>query len=125
VAVKKFCRGTTAYVKGGYHAVVTNDQGVFLLTNVDRNATLVISSVGYEIGQIKVHGRLYIAVTMRINAKQLDEASVVSTGYQKIPKERATGSFAQVDNELLNRRVSTNVLDRLEGVTSGYSSKKT
>src|SRR5690606_26350198 len=42
-----------------------------------------------------------------------------STGYQTLPKERATGSFVQVDNELLNRRVSTNILDRLDGVTSG------
>ena len=42
-----------------------------------------------------------------------------STGYQKIPKERATGSFVQVDSMLLNRSVSTNILDRLDGVTSG------
>ena len=33
--------------------------------------------------------------------------------------EGSTGSFVQVDNKLLNRRVRTNILDRLEGVTSG------
>src|SRR5690606_12870067 len=43
----------------------------------------------------------------------------VSTGYYRIPKERATGSFVQIDNELLNRSVSTNILDRLNGVASG------
>src|SRR5690606_14880483 len=43
----------------------------------------------------------------------------VSTGYQRIPKERATGSFVHIDKKLLNRKVGTNVLDRLDGITSG------
>jgi len=47
------------------------------------------------------------------------EEVVVSTGYQSIPKERATGSFVSVDNDLLNRRVSTDILSRLEDVTPG------
>src|SRR5690606_36831105 len=37
----------------------------------------------------------------------------VNTGYQRLPKERATGSFVQIDNELLNRSVSTHLLERL------------
>jgi outer membrane receptor protein involved in Fe transport len=49
----------------------------------------------------------------------LKEVSVVFNGYQTLPKERATGSFTQIDNNLLNRSVSTNILDRLNGVTSG------
>src|SRR5690606_4883361 len=43
----------------------------------------------------------------------------VNTGYQRIPKERTTGSFVYIDNKLLNRRVTTNLMDRLDGVTSG------
>jgi TonB-linked SusC/RagA family outer membrane protein len=43
---------------------------------------------------------------------------VVSTGFQQIPQERATGSFDFVDNKLLNRSVSTDILSRLDGVTS-------
>jgi TonB-linked outer membrane protein, SusC/RagA family len=42
----------------------------------------------------------------------------VNTGYQRLPKERATGSFVQIDNELLNRSVSTNLLERLDGITN-------
>lgn len=49
----------------------------------------------------------------------LKGVEIVSTGYQTLPKERATGSFVQINNELLNRRISTNVLDRLEGIASG------
>jgi TonB-linked SusC/RagA family outer membrane protein len=44
---------------------------------------------------------------------------VVSTGYQELPKERATGSFVQVDKKLLERSVSTSVLDRLRDLVPG------
>ena len=44
---------------------------------------------------------------------------MVSTGYQKISKDKTPGSFVKIDNELVNRRVSTNIIDRLEGITSG------
>ncbi|MBB5436934.1 TonB-linked SusC/RagA family outer membrane protein [Pedobacter sp. AK017] len=50
----------------------------------------------------------------------LQEVSV-STGYQKIPKERATGSFAIVTNKDFNRRLSTDVLSRLDGMVSGLT----
>ncbi len=44
---------------------------------------------------------------------------VVSTGYQTLPRERATGSFETVDHQLYNRARGTDVLTRLEGVTTG------
>lgn len=49
----------------------------------------------------------------------LEEVQVYATGYQQLPKTRSTGSFVSIDNELVNRRVSTNLIDRLEDVTSG------
>ncbi|NPA10355.1 MAG: TonB-dependent receptor plug domain-containing protein [Chlorobi bacterium] len=42
--------------------------------------------------------------------------SVVASGYQSIPKERATGSFSKVDNATFNRQVSTDVISRLKGI---------
>ncbi|SEN07400.1 TonB-linked outer membrane protein, SusC/RagA family [bacterium A37T11] len=47
---------------------------------------------------------------------QLQEVTV-STGYQQIPKERATGSFVFIDSALFNRSASTDVLSRLKGIT--------
>jgi TonB-linked SusC/RagA family outer membrane protein len=49
----------------------------------------------------------------------LNQVDIVSTGYQRIAKERATGSFVLVDSAQLNRRVSSDILSRLEGITSG------
>jgi TonB-linked SusC/RagA family outer membrane protein len=52
-------------------------------------------------------------------ARELQEVEIVSTGYQQIPKERATGSFALVDKKQLDRRVSNETFSKLEGITSG------
>lgn len=54
--------------------------------------------------------------TREFNLKSVE---IVSTGYQRIPKERATGSFVLVDSAQLNRKVSTDIFSRLEGITSG------
>ncbi|SEN13561.1 TonB-linked outer membrane protein, SusC/RagA family [bacterium A37T11] len=48
---------------------------------------------------------------------QLQEVTV-STGYQTIPKERATGSFVHIDSALFNRAVSTDVISRLKGIAT-------
>ena len=53
------------------------------------------------------------------NGVLLDQVEIVSTGYQRIPRERATGSFMLVDSAQLNRKVSGDILSRLEGITSG------
>lgn len=52
------------------------------------------------------------------------ETVIVSTGYQQLPKERATGSFVSIDNALLNRKVSANIIDRLQGIASGVAFNK-
>lgn len=51
---------------------------------------------------------------------QLEEVEVVSTGYQKIPKERATGSFELINKEQFNINKSTNILSRLEGLSPSF-----
>ncbi|MGV3764883.1 MAG: SusC/RagA family TonB-linked outer membrane protein [Chitinophagaceae bacterium] len=55
--------------------------------------------------------------------KELEEV-IISTGYQTIPKERSTGSFATIDNKLLNERVTTSIMERLDGTTAGLTFNK-
>jgi TonB-linked SusC/RagA family outer membrane protein len=94
--------------------------GEFSLTNLHLNDTLLISAIGYEPYTIiydHTYSR-YPSTTVLLKRKLglLDEV-IVNTGYQQLPKERATGSFAVAGKELLARSVSTNILDRLEGLT--------
>jgi TonB-linked outer membrane protein, SusC/RagA family len=111
--------GATVAISNSNRVIATNDEGEFILENVSPNTTLVITSVNYESKEVQVDGEPYVNIQMIQRARELTEVSVVSTGYQDLVKERSPGSYAKIDNRLFNRRVSTNVLDRLDGVTPG------
>ncbi|WP_353197684.1 SusC/RagA family TonB-linked outer membrane protein [Parapedobacter defluvii] len=55
---------------------------------------------------------------------QLLEEVQISTGYQTVPRERATGSFESLSNELLNRKTGTNLFRRIDDLASGVSTLK-
>jgi len=110
--------GATVKIKGTERVTRTGDNGAFTLSDVDEGAVLEISYLGYKVREIKVAKDLG-NISMEVSSGELTEVNVVSTGYQTLPKERATGSFVLIDSALLGRIVSTNILDRLEGVTSG------
>src|SRR5690606_32279163 len=63
--------------------------------------------------------RVYLAEDTKI----LDEVEV-NTGFQKLSKERTTGSFEYVSNELLNEQIGTDLMARLEGIVSSLSVDK-
>jgi TonB-linked SusC/RagA family outer membrane protein len=98
----------------------TDHNGYVLLNTTAARGTITITYMGYESKQITYAANNYgpFEVAMQPAANTLDEVTV-STGFQTLPKERVAGSFSIVDNELFNRSVSTSVLSRLNGVTSG------
>ncbi|SMC60364.1 TonB-linked outer membrane protein, SusC/RagA family [Pedobacter nyackensis] len=102
------------------HTVISNDKGEFILTLGNGTYNLSIYYLSYKTKNISIQIPLKesLIIALDTDDKNLKEVEIVSTGYQNIPKERATGSFTTIDNELLNRRVGTNILDRLDGVTS-------
>ncbi len=115
--------GVSVMIKGTSRGTSTNERGEFSLSGVPENAVLVFSSVNLQSFEIKVGAgnAADIAVTLKVKISELADVSVstINTGYQQIPKERATGSFEVINNDLYNRRVSTDVLSKLEGIASG------
>jgi len=112
--------GATITVKGTSRATSTDEKGEFILNGVDENATLIISSVSNEQQEIKLNGRNEINVQLKTKVTELAGVAVaVNTGYQEIPKERATGSFATVNEVQLDRRVATDIISKLQGIASG------
>ncbi|WP_431293498.1 SusC/RagA family TonB-linked outer membrane protein [Pedobacter sp. P26] len=99
--------------------VSTSDEnGVFKIVLIMLPDTLIASKMGYSQLKIAVQTRTLINITLVPASNQLEDVTV-STGYQTISKERATGSFEVIDNKMLNRRTGTDVLSRLEGITTG------
>jgi TonB-linked SusC/RagA family outer membrane protein len=96
----------------------SDEKGEFTIEGEIGNR-IVVTYIGFRPYTFIVSENLpFQDIVLHAESSRLEQVSVVSTGYQTIPKERATGSFVQIDNQLLHRSVSTNILDRLNGITS-------
>ncbi|WP_423737297.1 SusC/RagA family TonB-linked outer membrane protein [Chitinophaga caseinilytica] len=114
-------QGASVYSRSSRTGIVTDKAGIFSMSAVKKNDVLVISSLGFYPRQLKIGDKAYLEVTLDSAINEIQAVEVVSTGYQHIPKERVTGSFVLLDNKLLNRTPSTNILDRIRYVTNGLS----
>lgn len=97
---------------------VTDSKGHFYLAEINVPNSLTVSAMGYELLVLVVHSLDDKEISL-IPVTQVLEEVVVNTGYQSLPKERATGSFVSVDKYLLDRGIGYNVIQRLDGVVSG------
>lgn len=102
----------------------TNNGGECTLANLQLNDTLTISAVGYE-PETEIYDQgltryPQLLVMLRRRVGVLNEV-VVNTGYQQLPKERATGSFTAITTRQFNQQVGTNVLDRLPAIANGFA----
>ncbi|MEN5057155.1 SusC/RagA family TonB-linked outer membrane protein [Sphingobacterium kitahiroshimense] len=114
--------GASVSLESVNRIVSTNGKGSFAIqTDANTNTfVLLISHIGYVREKLTINLpqidpiNIFLSPSDRI----LDEVEVVSTGYQKISKERATGSFSTVSNELFNQQVGTDILSRLPNVAN-------
>jgi len=110
-------------IRGTDISTLTDKEGTFSFSSIEDNAILIFTHVGMETLEVEVGGRTELLVTLKKKVTTLDDVTVtISTGYQSIAKERATGAFVHVNNELLNhQQTSANILDRIRGVAGGVS----
>ncbi|HVT85631.1 MAG TPA: carboxypeptidase-like regulatory domain-containing protein, partial [Chitinophagaceae bacterium] len=113
----------TITIKQSDKKTISDQYGIFTIHNSLLTDTLVISAVGYEITEQPNNERGLITVILRHSFKSLNEV-IISTGYQDLPKERATGAFEFIDNKTLNRRISTTILDKLENTGAVYFDRR-
>ncbi|WP_186755678.1 SusC/RagA family TonB-linked outer membrane protein [Echinicola salinicaeni] len=113
--------GALVLVQETGKGTVTDEKGFFHFNLDTGHYHLEISYLGYSARTVEVTVPASGPIDIVLSGESLamDAVEVVSTGYQSIPKERATGSFAHIDRQLLNRKVSPNILERLEDITPG------
>ncbi|QQD13139.1 SusC/RagA family TonB-linked outer membrane protein [Sphingobacterium sp. UDSM-2020] len=115
---KKPLQAVSVRVEADNVKTSTKKDGSFSIAVAQRSGKVKFTSVGYKTLELDYIAGVSLHVQLYAVENQLDEVEVVSTGYQKIPKERATGSFEFVDIKLLNQRVGTTILDRLENASA-------
>ncbi len=114
--------GATVAIKGNSNSTATDKTGKFQISLLN-GGTIIISYVGFATQAVSISkvSNQPLLVILHKNINQLEEVTVVNTGYQVVPKERSTGSFEKIDNKTLNQQSSPNILDRLRDVSSGIS----
>ncbi|SEN96701.1 TonB-linked outer membrane protein, SusC/RagA family [bacterium A37T11] len=108
----------TIRVKGTSRATFTNKNGEFILRGVEDNATLQISYLGFATREVPISDHLTTIILQRAEAS-LDEVDVVSNGYQVLSKERGTAAFDKVGQKLIERKISSDIISRIENLTPG------
>lgn len=113
--------GALIHVKGNKSIyTLADDAGHFSLKipGTDTAEQLVISFIGMQ--QLETQPRADMLITLEPEAKFLDEVYV--TGFQTISKERATGSFAKVTSEELDKKPVLDISNALIGMVPGLVS---
>ena len=100
----------------------TNASGGFKLNLKNGANVITIRSVGFRDTTITVQIPVsnVLMVYLHVATNNLDEV-VINTGYQTLPKERATGSFVTLSNKQLNEQISPDILGRIEAIGNGVT----
>ena len=114
--------GASVVEKGTTNGTVTDFDGNFTL-NVNPNATIVISFIGFETQEIKVGNKDNFQITMKDDNAVLEEVVVVGYGVQK--KKLVTGATVQVKGEDIAKLNTTNALTAMQASTPGVNITQT
>ncbi|WP_166670677.1 SusC/RagA family TonB-linked outer membrane protein [Olivibacter sp. XZL3] len=111
--------GVNIRLKTGSHSATSDKNGFFSIRADDEDTSLIFSFIGYVRQEIPLGDQQTIHVVLKENTFELDEVELVSTGYQEIAKERATGSFQKINEQTLNTKISQDIASKIEGEISG------
>jgi TonB-linked SusC/RagA family outer membrane protein len=113
--------GATVRLNGEKSQIyVTGKDGEFRFPYSSINDTLVVVHIAYKSYRniLIEENSNNILVELESNSILIEEVTF-STGYEKLPRERATGSFERIDSSYINRVPSPNILTRIKSVVSG------
>ena len=110
--------GATVKVQPGGSGTVTDMDGRFRLTGVERGATLQFSYMGYVTQTRRADGRT-INITLQPDDQNLEEVVVIAYGQQK--KITITGAVSAVNGDELLKAPVANVANALQGKLPGIS----
>lgn len=111
--------GASVFIEGTKTGTTTDANGYFELDNVNENSILIITGTNIETIQIKVSGKNFINVTVKIKVSALDQVQII--GYGKTTRRFSTSTIATVKGEDIETRPVTNVFQALQGMASGVA----
>lgn len=110
--------GANVIEKGTTNGVITDVDGKFSL-NVNDNAILQVSYIGYTSQEIPVKNQRDFSIKLIEDSQTLDEVVVV--GYGTMRKSDLTGATASIKSDVLEQRTVTSFNQALSGKVSGVN----
>ncbi len=112
--------GVTVQQKGSTAGTATDATGKFSLNVSNTNASLIVSSLGYEEQTIPMGGRTNIDITMKGSAvRELEQVVVI--GYGTATKRDLTGSIVKISGKEVADKPNPNPIASLQGKVAGLS----
>jgi TonB-linked SusC/RagA family outer membrane protein len=109
--------GISVQIKGSNAGTVTTVLGEFKL-NVQKDATLIFSGIGFKLQNQKVTGP-FLYVTLLTEVNSLNEIVVVGFGEQK--KSTITGAIGTINTKEILKSPTSNVTNSLVGRIAGLT----
>jgi TonB-linked SusC/RagA family outer membrane protein len=108
----------TVTVKGSRTAAtLTNDNGEFAIVVDDLQESLLVSSVGNEILDIKLNGRTALTVTVKTKVSVLNEVQMIA--YGTTTRRLSTSSISKIKGEDIRKQPVENPMLALTGRAPG------
>ncbi|OXB00863.1 TonB-linked outer membrane protein, SusC/RagA family [Flavobacterium pectinovorum] len=112
--------GVNVWVTGTKIGAVTDFDGSFVLYDVPTDAIIEVSGLTLETTRVFLEGRSNIIITAKDKVALMNEI-VVNNGYQKISKNKSTGSVSVITAKDLEKIPVSNVMHQLEGQVAGLA----
>ena len=109
--------GANVLLQGSRTVYTMSDVNGAFTINVPANGVLDVNCMGYQNAQIQVNNRTSIAIVLADDNQLLEETIVVA--YGTATKSSFTGSAAQVETEVIEKKVATSGTSALAGTTPG------
>ena len=108
--------GVTIKLTGTKKSTVSDQNGLFNFSNVDANASVTITSIGYASRSLAVSESMLVKLTP---VSETLQDVTISTGYQQLSKATTTGAAVVITAKQIEETPSINLMERLEGKIPG------
>lgn len=110
--------GVSVYVKQNTNiGTISDANGEFKILGVPKTATLVFSFIGYVAQEVSVGNQTTFSITLKEDAKSLEQVVVVGYGTQK--RSEITGSVSTIDAKEITSTPVLRVEQALQGRAAG------
>ena len=104
---------------------ITEETGIYSIKLPEGASQLLITAVGYQDQTLVLGSSSIVNSSLKLRPGSLAQVTVNgSTGYQSISKERATGAYDVVGQDIISKRPVSNISTALQGTVAGLQARE-